>query len=185
MKSWLRRSMLTLAALSQGCDGDPTVGDNRPVPDDAGPIVTACGAREESFKDLGGSHVGGDLTYDDLPPVAGNHNPNWARWGVHEEAVPDECFVHNLEHGGVLFLYNCPEGCADEVAQMAEFVSGRTYALLTPYPALPTKFAVVSWGHRVSSDCFDMEAFEAFFAARVNMAPESLSIEPDPACTGG
>jgi hypothetical protein len=114
-----------------------------------------------------------------------HHNPNWARWGVHDDAVPDECFVHNLEHGGIVFLYNCPEGCADEVATMTAFVRGRTRALLTSYDLLPTKFAVVSWGHRILSDCLDMNAFEKFFAARVDQGPESLPIEPSTECKGG
>jgi Protein of unknown function (DUF3105) len=163
-----------------GCDGDPA--QPMPVPGQAGPIVTGCGAREETFTNLGGGHVTGDLMYDDPPPVAGPHNPNWARWGVHAEAVPDQCFVHNLEHGGVVFLYNCPEGCPDEVAEMAAFVEGRTWALLTPYDSLTSKFAVVSWGHRITSDCLDMEAFEAFYTANVDHGPESLPIQPSTEC---
>jgi hypothetical protein len=189
MKS-ARCAFLACFVISAACHGDsadpgpqPVLLDGGPGSVDAGPpIVTECGAHEESFGNLGGSHVTGDIVYDDPPPVSGNHNPNWARWGVHSEAVPDQCFVHNLEHGGVVFLYNCPEGCAPEVATMADFVDGRVWALLTPYADLPGRFAVVSWGHRIVSDCMDIEAFEDFYNARVNQGPESLSIQPSTEC---
>lgn len=180
---YARRACLACLVISAACHDDASGPGPQPVPEDAGPpIVTACGAQEESFGNLGGTHVTGDIVYDDPPPVSGNHNPTWARWGVHSEAVPDQCFVHNLEHGGVVFLYNCPDGCAADVATMAAFVEGRTWALLSPYADLPGKFAVVSWGHRIVSDCLDMAAFEAFFEARTNHGPESLPSEPSTEC---
>ena len=172
------------------CQGDSPSGPGggqvpAPTPGDAGPIVTECGAREESFENLGGGHVNGDLVYEDPPPVTGNHNPFWARWGVHTEPVPDECFVHNMEHGGVVFLYNCPEGCAAEVEELSKFVEGRPFALLTSYETMPSKFAVVSWGHRLTSDCFDLEAFEDFFTAHKEQGPEHIASNPPTECQGG
>ncbi|MBA2321104.1 MAG: DUF3105 domain-containing protein [Deltaproteobacteria bacterium] len=62
------------------------------------------------------AHVTGDVIYEDPPPSSGDHDGCWSRWGVHVDPVPDERWVHNLEHGGVVFLYDCPEGCAEEVA---------------------------------------------------------------------
>jgi hypothetical protein len=157
-----------------------------PVPIDAGPdadlLTTTCGARQEDFDTHGGVHMTGDLHYPDPPPVAGNHNPSWAKWGVHNEAVPDECFVHNLEHGGVVFLYNCPKGCANEVKQMTAFVAANHLTVLTTYPLLTKKFAIVAWGHRIVSECFDMAAFKTFYDSYVNMAPEQLDVNPTKEC---
>ncbi len=33
--------------------------------------------------------------------------------------------MHNLEHGGVVFLYNCPLGCEDEIADLQSVMEAR------------------------------------------------------------
>ena len=101
---------------------------------------------------------------------------------MHEESVRAENWVHNLEHGGVVFLYHCSAGCDDEVKELSQFVEGRDRALLTRYDLLPTKFAVVSWGHRLLSDCFDQGVLEDFYTVHVGNAPESVSAGPPSDC---
>jgi hypothetical protein len=96
--------------------------------------------------------------------------------------VPDQCFVHNMEHGGVIFLYDCPEGCASEVAQLETFVNANPLTLLTPYAGLPARFALTSWGKRLVSDCFDLAAFTQFYEASADMAPESVGGNPPREC---
>jgi len=147
-----------------------------------GGITTACGGREEALSIQGAAHVPGDVVYKDPPPASGDHNACWSEWGVHTEAVADENWVHNLEHGGVVYLYDCGDGCAKQVKELAEFVEGRDRALLTPYADLPTKFGVVSWGHRLLSDCYDAKAFAAFYRKHVDNAPESLADGPPSGC---
>lgn len=151
---------------------------------DAGgdPVCTSCGACEERFAIEGAVHEAGDLDYDQVPPVGGNHNPYWANWGVHAEPVPDQCFVHNMEHGGVIFLHDCPDGCAAEVAELEAFVGDHALALLTPYDGLPARFALTAWGRRLVSDCFDMAAFTQFYLAYSDMAPESVAGNPPREC---
>ncbi|MDB4986102.1 MAG: putative rane protein [Myxococcaceae bacterium] len=129
-------------------------------------------------------HRTGKIDYPDPPPVGGDHNPCWGKWGVYDASSPlaVEHWVHNLEHGGVVYLYNCADGCADEVAQMASFVDGRTQAILTPYAALPTRFAVVAWGVRITSDCFDKTSFERFYSEHVNHGSEQISSDPPSSC---
>ena len=131
-------------------------------------------------------HVDGPVVYPDPPPTSGDHNPCWAVWGVHTDAVPAERWVHNLEHGGVVFLYNCPpSGCgsdADALAQITAFVSAHPLALMTPYTGMTQRFAVVSWGHRLVSSCVDADAATRFYEAHVNWGPESISSNPDPSC---
>jgi hypothetical protein len=130
----------------------------------------------------GAAHVNGPIDYADTPPVGGSHNDCWARWRVYDQELADERWVHNLEHGGVVFLYHCPEGCEAELTQLKGFVTGRTQALLTPYAALPTRFALVSWGVRLSSECFDMARFQEFYRAHVGMAPEQIASDPPASC---
>jgi hypothetical protein len=160
----------------------PNLDGNLPegaVPSSEGGV---CAMREQTLPVMSAFHVRGDVMYSDPPPVGGNHNECWAKWGAYDEELADERWVHNLEHGGVIFLYNCPEGCANEVDTMRVFVSGRTQALLTPYAALPTRFAVVSWGVRLTTNCFDMPAFQQFYQEHVDNAPESVADNPPRSC---
>lgn len=127
-------------------------------------------------------HRDGKIDYPDPPPVGGDHNPCWGEWGVHSEPLAVEHWVHNLEHGGVVYLYHCPDGCPDEVAQLASFVTGRQQALLTSYDAMPTRFAVVAWGVRITSDCLDLASFELFYASHANHGTEQISSGPPSSC---
>jgi hypothetical protein len=97
---------------------------------------------------------------------------------VHEVPLAAENFVHNLEHGGVAFLYNCPDGCASEVAQLGEFVETRELTILTEYDGMDARFAVTSWGYRLEAECLDMGAFEAFYEEHVDRAPEQFGRPP-------
>ena len=51
------------------------------------------------------------------PPVFGDHYPTWAAFQTYEYPVPLGYLVHSLEHGAVVVFYDCPEGCAEEVAE--------------------------------------------------------------------
>ena len=139
-------------------------------------VCTTC----EQVVDLPATanHIDGNIDYTDVPPAGGDHNPCWLNFGVYDEERPDERWVHNLEHGGVVLLYHCPQGCPAEVAEMKQLVQGREQILLTPYAALPTKFAAVSWGHRLLTDCFDAQQFATFYTDHVDHGPESIKTGP-------
>jgi hypothetical protein len=179
----MRRSValtFTLAVLACGARSEPS--EIAPIDGGADPICTSCGDCDEHFSVGSAVHVRGDLMYDENPPVGGNHNPLWANWGVHDVPVADQCFVHNMEHGGVIFLYDCPDGCAAEVAKLEAFVGDHARTLLTPYSELPARFAATAWGHRLVSDCLDMAAFTQFYQAAFNQGPESVGGNPPSEC---
>jgi hypothetical protein len=171
-----------LGVLIAGCTDGRRAQHAHQVEVPEGGLCTRCGACEEQLSVRSASHVEGDLTYADSPPTSGDHNACWAEWGVHEQALRPENWVHNLEHGGVVFLYHCETGCETEVETLTRLVESRDRALLTRYDALPTKFAVVSWGHRLLSDCLDQRVFEDFYTVHVGNAPESLSAGPPSRC---
>ncbi|HEX7478866.1 MAG TPA: DUF3105 domain-containing protein [Polyangiales bacterium] len=162
--------------MSVGNDG----GDDD---DDAGAVCASCGSCETSVKVTSANHVNGTVNYTDLPPAGGDHNACWSSWGVHAQAVQPEHWVHNLEHGGVVLLYRGDSSTSSsDLASLQKLVDGRVQALLTPYAQLPTRFAVVSWGHRLLMDCLDSKAMVAFYAEHVDHAPESLTSGPPASC---
>src|SRR5262245_53797475 len=93
-----------LLLLASACSGDD---DPAPAPRvDAGGLCTSCGACAQSQPIQGFMHVSGHIDYPDPPPASGNHNGRcWSDWGVIASEVPPERWVHNLEHGGIVFLY--------------------------------------------------------------------------------
>jgi len=148
-----------------------------------GGLCTSCGACEERLSITGATHVEHEVEYADPPPASGDHHPCWTEWKVHSEAVDDERWVHNLEHGGVVYLHHCRNAaCEEQVNAIAEFVEGRDRALSTPYPDLKTQFAIVAWGHRLVTDCYDEQVFQAFYRAHVDRGPESVASGPPSGC---
>ncbi len=148
-------------------------------------LCDACGdvCAEEFAQATSAGHVFGGVDYADPPPSSGDHDACWATWGAHAEPVPDELWVHNLEHGGVVYLYHCPDGCDAEVAELTALVDRLgIFALVTPYDALPTRFAAVAWEWRYTADCFDIDALEAFYTSRRDQAPESVTSDPSVEC---
>ena len=171
-------SNLPDATLPDAATPDAAVRDAAPN----GRLCASCGGCEEVQSVKGGDHTRAPITYPDPPPTGGPHNPCWARWGVHDAPVGAERWVHNLEHGGVVLLYNCPAGCPAELAQLKQFVTTHKSTLLTAYDMLPVRFAIISWGHRLVADCADIATFEAFYAANFDHGAESNSSQPDPSC---
>jgi hypothetical protein len=206
----LRLSLLLGMLMWIGCDDNlraaedaaapddadkPSDGDAEPSEPDAGDrdadlgdasaeagICTRCGACEKNIRVSSAIHRSDPIDYTDPPPVGGDHNPCWTTFGLHANEVADERWVHNLEHGAVMFLYNCPEGCDAERDQLKQLLAGRKFGLVMPYAALPTRFGMVAWENRLLSDCFDESAFTAFYDAHVNRAPESSTSGPPSGC---
>ncbi len=72
--------------------------------------------------------------YNSSPPSSGWHMGFLAEWGVSEEPLPPELYIHNLEDRGIVLAYNCPDGCDDLQANLTEFVEEEGgLIVLTPY----------------------------------------------------
>jgi hypothetical protein len=86
------------------------------------------------------------VPYNSTPPTSGPHLPYIAQWGVHTEPIVNELQVHNLEEGGVLVQYSCPQGCPDLVASLKAIVLRyNTQVILAPYPGMDSRIALTAW----------------------------------------
>lgn len=178
------RKLWILGALVWSACGDDSGEPRPPLGDAAIALCTSCDGCAEVIPVTSAMHLSGRIDYPDKPPASGPHNGRcWSDWGVLESEVPAERWVHNLEHGGVVFLHHCPDGCEEDLDTLRELVTGRRFALLTSYAELPTRFAVIAWGVRMLSDCLDRESFEAFYDTHVNRAPESIDSPPPSICS--
>jgi hypothetical protein len=77
---------------------------------------------ETTFATQGNLHIALGSTaaveYNSVPPTSGPHYENIVGWGAHVEPVRYEHLIHNLEDGGVVVYYQCPEGCPELVAEL-------------------------------------------------------------------
>jgi hypothetical protein len=180
--------MVGLALLA--CHRDDVTLGGDPVDDPTAPTVLsttpcdACGGDCELDELAYGPavHETDPIDYVDRPPAGGPHDPCWATWGVHEEPVPDDNFVHNLEHGGVVYLYACDDCAADADALATLATDEGQFALVTPYPDMDARFAALAWGWRLTTGCVDVDLFGQFYVDHVNQAPESLPSDPPSSC---
>ena len=133
--------------------------------------------------DIGHDHVpnGTRVTYPAHPPTSGTHWPQWADWGVHEAPVPEEMFVHNLEHGGVVILYRCPGACPDVVRELeATFRAlppskyGHVKVIVSPNDRIRTRFALLAWTRLDEFDAFDRDRVLRFVRAYQDRGPEDV-----------
>jgi hypothetical protein len=172
--------------------------------DDDGGIATgggACGVATEQHELGSTNHVLEPLppsAYNSSPPSSGPHCASWGRYDINGKMdnytpmapLPACNFVHNLEHGAIVLLYNCPDGCEDTVAALEAVIKsvgpdpdcvsqGIKRIVLTPYADMDATVAASAWGHTFTASCLDdgaadalIEFIEAHWGSRGD-APEA------------
>jgi hypothetical protein len=160
-------------------------GGGSPGSGGAGGSTSACMPTLANPTDEGGPHVAlcAPVTFGSNPPSSGNHYQVWPVFREYDKPVPWGFLVHGLEHGAVVIVYNCPTGCAQEIADAKAMIATlpaktgctRPAVILTPDPTLTTRWAAAAWGHTLRATCFDKDAFAQFANQYMNMGPERIS----------
>ena len=142
-------------------------GGERDLPD--GPGVRQDDQGREHVPE-GGSHA----PYNTNPPTSGWHYDRWASWGIKSEPLPSELFIHNMEHGGVILHYNCPDGCQDEIEKMSDIVRRTDETILMPNPNMESRFALTAWNWLLTMEEYDDALAKDFVRNHLNSpnAPE-------------
>lgn len=139
-----------------------------------------------------------DVSYATNPPTSGDHYGNWPQYKTYTTPLPYGFMVHAMEHGAVVLSYNCPDGCAAEVAAAQNMIDNtlpgdvfcaaqgvsRQRVILTPDPQLSSRWAAAAWTWSLNADCFDEAKFLEFYTAHYDQAPEhicsdGIDISPD------
>jgi hypothetical protein len=119
--------------------------------------------------------------YNSNPPTSGPHYAEEARAGFFDNnnyQFPAGYLVHNLEHGYVIFWYNCDlldeTGCSNLKEQIKTIMDdlGGTKLIAYPWPSLDAPLVMTSWGRLQLFETFDAEQAKAFYRANLNRAPE-------------
>ncbi|RPI99567.1 MAG: DUF3105 domain-containing protein [Chloroflexi bacterium] len=121
----------------------------------------------EEITDLGNAHLQAappNYIWNSRPPTSGPHSPGIANWGEHSETVPEWNQVHNLEDGGVIMHYNCPEGCPEIVEELRDILQdmGSHQLILEPYTEMESRIAVTAWTRLLTMDELDRDLIVDF-----------------------
>ena len=115
--------------------------------------------------------------YHDRAAVVGEPLPCWAAYQTYTAPIPWGNLVHSLEHGAIVIVYNCPDGCDADVAEhpgvhrraaadsdcAPTLGKNRIILMPDPDPNLGVRFAASAWDWTLRADCFDPVAFRQFF----------------------
>jgi hypothetical protein len=143
--------------------------------------IKATVAGVQTFPGLSTKHVSGPVKYAQTPPVGGDHSAEWLNCGVYSLPVPNENAVHSLEHAAVWVTYDPTIIKGDQLTSLRKLIPS-TYAILSPYPSLPTPIVASAWGVQLQVSAVNDPRIPTFIAKyrQSKSAPELGS-----ACTGG
>jgi len=127
----------------------------------------------QEFPSLGNAHISSPsvphIPYNSDPPTSGPHTPYLARWGIHGQSVPKEEQVHNLEDGGVVIQYDCPDGCPELVEKLKAVAQRYERLILAPYPGMNSRIALTAWRRLDKFDKFDEQRIIRFIDAHIGI----------------
>ncbi len=143
-----------------------------------------CTVLVEQHADEGAQHIPctSPADYISKPPSSGNHYPVWPDFKTYDQPIRWGHLVHAMEHGGVVVAYNCPDGCADELARAQAFMAAgppdpqcsTPRVILVPDPSLEVRWAAAAWTWTLNADCFDEPTFLKFVADHLGHSSESI-----------
>jgi hypothetical protein len=142
----------------------------------------------QKFESLGNDHLA-DINsphepYNSDPPTSGPHLPPIPRPGIYTQPKRAEELGHFMEHGGVWLLYNCPDGCEEDVQRLTEItnqaIDRNRPVALAPYPSMESRFAATAWQYLLTLDAVDRGELDNF----INRHACRYNPEGGPYCSG-
>jgi len=91
---------------------------------------------------------------------------------------PAGYLVHNLEHGYIIFWYNCDlldeSACSELKSQIRSVMDelGGTKMIAYPRESIDVPLVMTSWGRLRRFETFNAEQAKAFYRANLNKSPE-------------
>jgi hypothetical protein len=155
------------------------------------PFQAVSGTVGQPVADEGRTHVDPSTTptYKFYPPASGPHYSAqgiapvpWQTIGTLQEGQ----YIHNLEHGGIAILYDCPSGtnCTALKSSLENYVKNlapiepqfkEVKVVLSPYSrGMQKKVALVAWDYIEFLDGYDQAEITRFYENHVNQAPEQI-----------
>ncbi|HWI02218.1 MAG TPA: DUF3105 domain-containing protein [Acidimicrobiales bacterium] len=117
-------------------------------------------------------HTTAPVSYPQVPPVGGLHDPVWQQCGFYDHPVPNEKAVHSLEHGAIWITYR-PDLPRAEIDGLATLARSRNYILVSPWDAgLPAPVVVTGWGRQLRLESTTDPRMTEFIRLYAGQGPE-------------
>jgi hypothetical protein len=118
---------------------------------------------ELDLEDEGNTHIPPSETpeYGTEPPTSGDHDAVPQADGAYLTAPPERHFVHSMEHGRVVILYNPDLPEEDQLALKGVFDEDPEGMILAPYEQMPYDVAAAAWTNYLGCDSYGPETLDA------------------------
>ena len=142
----------------------------------------------EGFPIMSPNHIADNIypgEYNSDPPTSGPHYAVGLPGGFYDETdlpqlppYPDGHLVHNLEHGYIIFWYNCnvinEVDCANLKTQMIDYMGKSSNLKLIAFPrkSIDHPLILTSWGYLLELHDFDENVVGQFIRRNKSHAPE-------------
>jgi len=165
--------------LTGACGGDETGTASAPTATPATPARPPVSTTKtlpllpgvETFS-VDAGHQEGPLTYPQVPPVGGVHNPVWTQCTFYDRAVPNEMAVHSLEHGAIWITYR-PDLPQDQIDLLAGLARSRKDVLVSRWEeGLPSPLVATGWGRQLKLTTATDPRLGEFVRIYANQGPE-------------
>jgi hypothetical protein len=117
---------------------------------------------ELDLKDEGNTHISPsqDPQYGTEPPSSGDHDQVPLADGAYAEPARERYFVHSMEHGRVVILYNPDLPEEDQLALKGVFDEDPDGMIIMPYEQMPYDVAAAAWTNYVGCDSYSAETLD-------------------------
>ena len=117
-------------------------------------------------------HSAGPVTYPQVPPAGGIHNPVWQQCGFYDQPIENEKGVHSLEHGAIWITYR-PDLPQAEIDGLATLARSRNYILVSRWDSgLPAPVVVTGWGRQLPLQSTSDPRMAEFIRLYAGQGPE-------------
>jgi hypothetical protein len=166
-----------IALVAVALLANTVIGASRPLPGEEVPVMADVTHVQE------GTDPG---PYNSNPPTSGRHyastlDPGFYESGEVNDPHPEGFLVHNLEHGYVIFWYNCSILSEVECSTLKDQIRGVMTAennlkvIAFPWESTDNPVVMTSWGRMLSFDEFDPQQAQDFVQRNRNKAPEPFA----------
>lgn len=166
--------------MLSGCGGGDDEGAGGQANTTTTTLVLAPGATTtvppiegvQTFGGLDAGHSEAPVSYPQVPPVGGIHNPIWQQCGYYPLPVPNEKGVHSLEHGAIWITYR-PDLPEAEVDALYNLGRNRNLVLVSRWDSdLPAPVVATGWGRQLRLQSTSDPRMLEFVRLYANQGPE-------------